>query len=332
MNNYERYKNRYKIEKFIELEYPYLNLYYKLDKQVIKKLKDNYKPTILNDIPEYLNEYASDLIKLDDKYIIIHEKDDEINKELNSITDYYTETCRKLCVFYNRPSPYNHWIRHKKHIIKKVNNTGKLSIKRIREELYNQTGWCSNFKISVALAVLTIFNPKKWLDISAGWGDRLISAIIFDLDCYCGVDPNDCLKDLYKKIIKDLAPNKNFRVIHDGFETADLPDIKFDLVFSSPPFFDVEIYSKSDADSLVRYDSEESWYNNFLIKSIDKSYDYLEKDGHLVLYISEGIKTNYITRMIEHINKKMKYNGVIYYYMEQIKKKPPRKIYVWTKN
>ena len=173
------------------------------------------------------------------------------------------------------------------------------------------------------------------MDISAGWGDRLISAILFDLDYYCGVDPNDCLKDLYKKIIDDLVKDdkkNNYQVIHDGFETADLPDMKFDLVFSSPPFFDVEIYSKSSGDSLVRYNSEESWYRDFLIKSIDKAYDYLEKDGHLVLYISEGIKTSYITRMIEHINKKMEYNGIIYYYMEQKKKKHPRKIYVWTKN
>ena len=34
------------------------------------------------------------------------------------------------------------------------------------------------FKITFILTILNHFKPKRWLDLSAGWGDRLIGACI----------------------------------------------------------------------------------------------------------------------------------------------------------
>ena len=143
---------------------------------------------------------------------------------------------------------------------------------------------CNNFRISVCLEVLKLFKPKKWLDISAGWGDRLMSALLYQpLEVYCGVDPNPCLHPYYQEMIKTLDPNgkKECILIKDGFETAVLPNIKFDLVFSSPPFFDLEIYSTASANSLVKYKGEDGWFNGFLMPSIYKAivvYERFEND------------------------------------------------------
>ena len=40
------------------------------------------------------------------------------------------------------------------------------------------------------------------MDISAGWGDRLITSILFGME-YTGYDPNPLLIDCYNNIIND---------------------------------------------------------------------------------------------------------------------------------
>jgi hypothetical protein len=63
----------------------------------------------------------------------------------------------------------------------------------------------------MALNVLKLFRPRKWLDISAGWGDRLAAAIAYtqlsggDFEKYLGTDPNECLQGGYRAMIDELA-------------------------------------------------------------------------------------------------------------------------------
>jgi hypothetical protein len=102
---------------------------------------------------------------------------------------------------------------------------------------------------------------------------------------------------------------KNFKVFKSGFETAKFPDIKFDLVFSSPPFFDVEKYSTFTNNSLTKYAGEKAWCENFFIKSLIIAYNKLEKNGHLVLYMGGS---PYVMRQMHRLDKVMKYIGVIY--------------------
>ena len=186
--------------------------------------------------------------------------------------------------------------------------------------MYIRNKPCNNFRISVCLEVLKLFKPKKWLDISAGWGDRLLSALLYSqlntqFKLYCGVDPNPCLHPYYQEMIKTFNPvgKKEYILIKDGFETASLPDTKFDLVFSSPPFFDLEIYSTSNANSLVKYKGEDGWFNGFLMPSLYKSEEYLEQGGHLVLYMGESQGTKYIPKMIELMDARMQNIGMFYY-------------------
>ena len=154
------------------------------------------------------------------------------------------------CQFGNFPSVLDYWQKNYLNIRNILHKYRKpITNNNVREELYsiNKLLFCTNFRISVCLEVLDIFKPSKWLDISAGWGDRLISALLSPhVQEYCGVDPNPCLHPGYQSIIKHLDPThqKKCTLIQDGFETAKLPDTKFDLVFSSPPFFNLEVYSK----------------------------------------------------------------------------------------
>jgi len=136
----------------------------------------------------------------------------------------------------------------------------------------------------------------------------------------------------YQKIIKTLVPpidQHKYILIKDGFETAKLPNEKFDLVFSSPPFFDVEFYSSEKTDSITQYNQGDQWYNNFLLPSIKKANEYLSTDGHLVLYIGEGKTYKYLDKMVNDVNKFMKYNGKFFYYYDD--KYFIKRFFVWSK-
>ena len=121
--------------------------------------------------------------------------------------------------------------------------------------------------------------------------------------------------------------NRKFMLIQDGFETATLPDTKFDLVFSSPPFFDLEIYSSAKANSLIKYQGAEGWFNGFLMPSLYKACEYLANGGYLVLYMGEAQGTTYIPKMVELMNARM-HNAGMFYYTDGIK---IREFYCWCK-
>ena len=71
--------------------------------------------------------------------------------------------------------------------------------------------------------IIEHFNSKKILDMSSGWGDRLVGAMACNIDCYHGFDPNSCLHPGYKKMIeffKDQKLHQYFRLyqnIHNRF-------------------------------------------------------------------------------------------------------------------
>jgi hypothetical protein len=256
------------------------------------------------------------------------------NLELNYLTDYFTEHCRMRCQFGKSPSVLNYWKKNYQIIQNRlIKANKKMNNYNVREEIYsmNRLIFCNNFRISLCLEVLDIFKPKKWLDISAGWGDRLISALLSPhIEVYCGVDPNPCLHPGYKSIIKHIDPSRSKKcfLIQDGFESAELPNIKFDLVFSSPPYFNLEVYSDVQTNSITQFTNVDSWFSSFLMPSIQKSIKYLEIGGYLVLYIAEAHnEVKYIPRMINETNKIAKNIGQFYY----TDGKRIREFYCWQK-
>lgn len=290
-----------------------------------------YKSSPTREYPQYQQKFIT-FNKTASYYLI--KTPWESNLELNYLTDYFTEKCRFVCQFGKSSSALEYWKKNYNTIRQYLTKQHKpLSNYNVREAMYsmNRKLFCNNFRISLCLDVLDIFKPKKWLDISAGWGDRLISAILSPyIEEYCGVDPNPCLHPGYKSIIKKLDPKKQKKctLIQDAFENAKLPDTKFDLVFSSPPFFNLEVYSHTATDSITKYTNVDAWFNGFLMSSIRKSIEYLAPGGYLVLYIAEAHNEDkYISRMILETNK-LANNAGRFYYTDG---KRIREFYCWQK-
>lgn len=306
------------------LVYPYYDLYIPFNKKdILKKVKD-YEPIILNKIPYELKNI--NLLKFNNSYFLI--KENFLNTiYINNITDYFSESVRVKCSFGNNLSPLEYWNKNKKLIIKKtLERYKKINIHLLRETIYFNTKLCNNFRITVCMTVLNYFKPKKWLDISAGWGDRLLSAIFCKIKYYESTDPNLELHPCYDKIKNTFLTEKkkNNYIIHkNGFLESNIQNNNFDIVFTSPPFFELEKYSTFPENSLKKHKNEKEWINKFFIPSLIKSYNLLKKNGHMILYMGGS---NIVMESMHKLDRIMKYIGIIYFY-----EKKPRAIYVWKK-
>jgi 16S rRNA G966 N2-methylase RsmD len=315
------------MDKYLKLDYPYYNLYYKFNKKNIMNDIKNFSPEIYYYKFDKLKNMNIEKYILNNSQYFIIKDTYEKTSNINNITDYFSESVRVKCKFGNYLSPKEYWDKNKIEILKKTyQKYKKLSIYNIRETIFYNTKLCNNFRVSVALSVLQYFKPNKWLDISAGWGDRLLSAIFYKIKLYVSTDPNLDLHPCYQNMVETFVPEskrKNFIIYKNGFLEAPIKEEKFDIVFSSPPFFTLEIYSDHKENSVVRYNSEKSWCDNFFVNSLIKAYNLLKKNGHIILYMGGSA---YVMNKMHLLDNIMEYKGQIYFY-----EKIPRGMFVWKK-
>lgn len=330
-----------------QLDYPYLDYYTSLHdiKTNIKLLSTKFKPVILKHAPNPSLKVLP-FTNLDGKKenIIFKENYYQYKKYYN-ITDYFSNRCRAICVFKNpkkkeQLSPYQFYQNNKTSIHNLLKKRyGKVSYHNLREYIYRHNKECSNFNTTVVVSLLKLFKPKHWLDFSAGWGDRLIGAIAYGKCKYTGVDPSECMNPNYHNMIKTLVPkNKrhNYKIIQSGFETLtskEIPNLAYDLIFTSPPFFDLEVYEKKDKQSIHQFNSLQKWLDGFLYPTLRTCYRALEVNGTLALYISDFYDVKYTDTMKGWIKENLpnfNYSGNIYWWNES-NPKVVRTIFTWRK-
>lgn len=336
----EIYKKRYMIQR----EFPYKKYYLDVEQLLIeaqtykswygtKELRE--KAIKQFDLEKYKNEY---------KLIFTNFAKEP---EFNSLTDYYTEECRMKCRLESQElSPLELFKKHKKIYLEQVQEKYKeVSYKNLNDFVNKRLKPCTNYKLSYLFGILDIFKPKKWLDTSAGWGDRLLSALLRNVEKYYGIDPNLCMQPFYKKMVKDLVSKKeekDFVVIPGKAEDSSIyPDEMFDFVFTSPPFFTFELYNEAEEgkemQSTFNYKSIKDWLEKFLYKMMDNAWSKLESKGNFVLYIEDKPEYRFIPDMLNYMKKKKDciYNGIIYQiaYNPKYKDTPfvPHTLYCWSK-
>lgn len=131
---------------------------------------------------------------------------------------------------------------------------------------------------------------KKMLDISAGWGDRLLTAMALGMD-YLGYDPNTNLQLGHSRMIMDFGDATRHNVIYQPFEYSVLEDNKYDVVLTSPPFFKVEEYAPDqEGQSITTFNTLEEWLGKFLFVSLRKAWNALKNNGYMILYLNDTKK------------------------------------------
>ena len=156
---------------------------------------------------------------------------------------------------------------------------------------------CSQFKPNVAKALYDLFKARNVMDFSMGWGDRLAGFYAsMNTELYVGVDPRRENHPIYREqadyydgLLTMFESEKQVRFIceaaedfyFDGYEDT------FDIIFTSPPYFNIERYGDDETQSWVRYRDIDSWNYQFLQKSLDNMLPTLKSGGKLCVNISD---------------------------------------------
>ena len=176
------------------------------------------------------------------------------------------------------------------------------------------------FKSSTAKYIYKLFNSKSVLDFTAGWGGRMLGASSLGIN-YIGIDTNINLKIGYENMIKDLQL-KNCKMIWDSCLNVDYSKLDYDLVLTSPPYINMELYEHC---SLFNKDT---FYTDFLIPTMDKVFLYLKAGGHMCINISPVMFKSLMKLGYRQPNKEIDLRQQL---GQQYKTKSQDLIYVWSK-
>jgi hypothetical protein len=156
---------------------------------------------------------------------------------------------------------------------------------------------CAQFKPNVAKALYDYLEVENVLDFSAGWGDRLAGFYASETaKHYVGIDPRKENHPIYQKQADWYENYRTFFEVEKKaeFHCAAAEDFDFsqyenhfDIVFTSPPYFNVERYSYDETQSWVRYKSIDAWNELFLHKVIHNLWPTIRTGGYLAVNIAD---------------------------------------------
>ena len=171
---------------------------------------------------------------------------------------------------------------------------GKWSTNRVRQlsKVYLSKQSPSNFRPTVAKAIYNRYgNRGSVWDPCGGWGGRLFGFLASNCREYTCCEPSTKtyegllqLRDTYKYL-----DNKKVTISKSCQEDFDVREESYDLVFTSPPYFDAEKYSEEDTQSYIRYPTELKWVKGFLKVLIENAYKGLKPGGYFLLNIANTV-------------------------------------------
>lgn len=155
------------------------------------------------------------------------------------------------------------------------------------------SGRVANFRPLVARAIIERFSPSgsSVLDFCAGFGGRLLGSLTLKRH-YIGIDASNLQINGSKKMLKALRPfSMGSADLHRASAEDFLPSVpagSIDLVFSSPPFFNTELYGDEPTQSTERYPSYTDWVDSFLGVIIAEAQRVLRRGGFFVINIADS--------------------------------------------
>jgi tRNA1(Val) A37 N6-methylase TrmN6 len=296
----------------------------------VKEKRIIVKPYTIRNLPRLSKKYLQYM----GKPLILQSKDEDY-ENYNTLSDMFNESCRMECKLYFQTQSAHEYFRSSykvvgEYCLKKYKVINNLTLRDSIYELHKQ---CTTFRPNVMLTAIQMFKPKTILDFSSGWGDRLVAFLASTAEKYVGVDPNECLHPNYDRMIAFFKPQyskykKEVHMVKGQFEKVNI-NAKFDMVMTSPPYFVLEKYTSQPTQSISNYPEQKQWYDNFLIPSLTKCIECLNKGGHLVLNISQRTEGDtYTYDMLQDLEKvrSLKYLGTLVYNSNN-----PQPVFMWEK-
>jgi len=154
-------------------------------------------------------------------------------------------------------------------------------------------GTIQNFKPMNARAIWEYICPTMWgrvLDFSSGYGGRMLGAMTSNMRYhYTGIDPNTKTYDGLEalgSLINEVV-GTDYEMYNTVSEEFDPVDNTYDAAFSSPPYFNLEIYCDEPTQCMNRYDNTDAWFEYYVEPTLRMLYKGLVKDGIYAVNIAD---------------------------------------------
>jgi hypothetical protein len=327
-------------DKVIELDSPFPIKEIKCDqKSLFRRLRDD-NPQIIRD--PWVSLYSDTLPLYKGSYLQLSPNTSVYNR----LSSKYTIKARHEGRYSNGLSPIDYWEQGKRKENDFSRLTGlfmkpKLSRSSVIHAFSNERTirTLTQFKPNCAKHLYDFFGAKRILDPSAGWGDRLVGFLASNAESYIGIDPNTKLHNPYRKIHNAYAPDKEVKLLCSPAEDVDFSSLDYDFVFTSPPYFNLEIYSDEATQSSSRYQDFDLWLHEFLLKTVSLIARSLKENGRIAINISDfmwkGKKVVVSIPLLEHAKSLgLTYEGSIGYPLsprQGVKENVAEPIFIWCK-
>jgi hypothetical protein len=164
-----------------------------------------------------------------------------------------------------------------------LNSMTNLWMSWIRRAVYMANGLpnSSYYRPHFSRQIIEMTNKKQGVlfDPCAGWGGRMLGTTSKDWQ-YISCEPNI---DTYNNLLEIIAfTNTNHLVkLHNHpVEELDFTTLpKVDIVLTSPPYFNLEVYTGDNNQCYNKFTTYELWRDNWLVPLIEKSISILKDDG-----------------------------------------------------
>ena len=163
-------------------------------------------------------------------------------------------------------------------------------------------GNVTKYRTVTSKALIQFFGSKRILDPCTGWGGRMLGCLAAGDDCsYVGCEPDPNTAQGLRDILADPAIPADVRsracIIEKPAEVALLDTVGvvqsplFDMVLTSPPYFNLELYTAGDQ-STQRYPTWEDWTTKWLKPVILACLARLKPDGSVSCWSVKNFKSD----------------------------------------
>lgn len=177
----------------------------------------------------------------------------------------------------------------------------------IRRAVYMASGMHnpSYFRPHISKKIILSTKKKEGIlfDPCAGWGGRMLGTVAAGWH-YIGCEPNVETYNNLQKIINFLNIQNNVTLHNLPYEDLHLSSIgKVDIVLTSPPYFDMEIYTHDPNQSYKKYNDHTVWMNMWYLPMVMNNLSILKQDGLSCYNVMNGKCQDIVERtIIEHKN------------------------------
>lgn len=221
--------------------------------------------------------------------------------KISGLSNYYTEDVRIQCISARLGiAPIAFWNQNKTTIRRLAFSLGEVQGEHIIPDYASAMNYlgvrhwstggrmyaeCQTFCPLIAVNVARrYFDDPTELDVldpSIGWGDRPLAFLAMRVKSYTGYDPNI---DLIPGINRLVATHNMGTKVSLIFEKFKKPARQYNLVLTSPPFHDQELFQHTYDDARLPYDA---WIKQIYIPYIKDAALSVAPGGILAIYVTD---------------------------------------------